>query len=98
MSWKSLTFKCQTCNHIYDDIVEREKEFEVQACPECGDVAALKTFSPPNVLRASYLDGTRRFDDHREINKLKKERASSKREDRKAIEQEIRKLKGKIYD
>lgn len=98
-SWKSINIRCQECKHVWHDLIEREDEnLEDFECPECGSLAGVKTLSAPNVLRASYHDGKRRFDDLREINSLRKERADTKRSERTKINRELRKLKGSTDD
>jgi hypothetical protein len=96
--WKSINMHCGDCDHTWHDIVERAEEEGSFTCPECGELSGRKTFSAPTVLRASYHDGKRRFNDHREINDLKKERATRRRDERVRIEKEISKLGGKVYD
>lgn len=58
MSLISIDIRCSDpeCNHIWDTLVERDQQDLGVDCPICG-VFGFKTFSAPNVLRASHPDG-----------------------------------------
>jgi DNA-directed RNA polymerase subunit RPC12/RpoP len=96
-NWKSINLRCQHCNHLWHDTVERgDENLEDFECPECGSCSGVKTLSAPSVMRSSYPDGKRRFNDLREVNSLRKERADSKNSEKTKINREIRKLRGRV--
>lgn len=84
-------FTCEKCENDWMDNIRFEKRFD-QICPFCGEKAIWK-FPAPSNTRASYVDGTRRFDNVREAAALNKEAITSRsKEKKKEIAAEIRKL------
>lgn len=98
MAWKSIDIRCEECGSLWDDIVDSTEVDNKFQCPECGKQSGSRTISAPNFTKASYVDGTNRFKDLKEISKLKIERAKSDHKNRKGIEKEIRRAGGKIYN
>ena len=68
MSLFAADYLCSQCNKVWDLLVYRERRDE-QDCPDCQ--APLKRLmGAPLVLKASFLDGTRRFAHLREQDRL----------------------------
>lgn len=59
MGWIAIDIRCQDCDHVTDILIDRDEQGGTWGCPECGG-AMSKTFSAPNITRASYVDGTKR--------------------------------------
>lgn len=97
MSLISIDIQCKSCEHKWDDIVEREIQEGPHLCPDCGESQGYKTLSTPMVMTASYPDGKKRFSDMKEAAKLKTLKSTSRTEERTRISQEIRKLGVKEY-
>lgn len=88
----NYSYICLECNsETVESFPSAERPDHIQ-CGQCGrEGAAEYRISAPNITRASYIDGTRRFDDFREARKLQEEKwRSSDKGHRKAIEKEIR--------
>lgn len=98
MGWITRDLRCEKCEYIWDDLVEIQFRDELAACPRCQEISGMRTISKPNYTKASYVDGTRRFRDHREANKLTIEKSSANKTTRKQISDEIRKIGIKQYD
>lgn len=96
MGWKGINLRCDQCNHVWPTLVERglDEDDWRECCPECGGLGR-KTMSAPMVLRASYPDGTRRFDPAvKEMAKLKVAQAkAADPKTRKDIDNAIRELR-----
>jgi len=96
MSYKSIDVKCQDCELVWNELVERELENTAKfTCPNCGGLGK-KTVSAPTVLKATYPDGTKRdgFRDMKEALKLESEMYNKHYDKRKEYQDEIKKLKG----
>jgi hypothetical protein len=72
MSWFSADYRClkPACAQEFDLVVLRE-ERDAQNCPTCGS-PALRVPSAPNTTRASFLDGTKRFDKLRQQDRVER--------------------------
>lgn len=91
MSYFSAVWACEACNVEWEDLVPRAKR-DSQVCPQCGGPSE-RQVGAPLVLKASFLDGTRRFDRLRAQDVL--DRAASEAQtgdDRKRIAVERTKL------
>ena len=92
-------WSCEQCGNHWEAVVRYEDRDSPQACSECGSVGA-RHFPSPTVLKASYPDGHRRkgWADMKEIARLKVEAAGARKEAKKDIVSEIRKLGGKVTE
>jgi len=75
MSWLSIDVYCSNCDEQMDAIIPRDQVPEVGAvweqgnCRRCsGEV--VRVVSRPNHTKASFVDGTRRFDQLRTQDRL----------------------------
>ena len=96
MGYKSISVRCQDCNEVWGELVERSEESEARfTCPVCGGEGK-KTICAPAVLQASYPDGTKRkgFQELKEAAKLESKMYELPYEKRKEIRKEIKKIKG----
>ena len=80
-----------TSEHFYR-IADRPEE---RPCEICG-ARAVHRIAAPAVMQAAYPDGTRRFTDLKEANRLVREAAVSRKETAREIRREIRKLGVKV--
>lgn len=98
-SYISIDILCGSCETKWDDLVERGTESGEFPCPSCGGLGK-RTWSLPNVTRASYVDGTKRkgFAEGKEAARLHKELSEKAKtdKDRKEILKEIKKTGTKI--
>lgn len=94
MGWIAIDIRCQDCDHVTDILIDRDEQGGTWGCPECGG-AMSKTFSAPNITRASYVDGTKRkgFSEHKEIAKLESAAADLPPNKRGEINKAIKRLK-----
>lgn len=53
MGWISRDFYCKSCEHEWDDLVQRSEEND-QKCPECGEPAFIG-ISCPGVMSYSMM-------------------------------------------
>ena len=65
-------FRCKECGEEWYETVFRELEDTLMECPECAQLAGVRTLSSPTVLRASYLDGQSRGEGYENMKKAAK--------------------------
>lgn len=84
MSLFSAIWGCDPCGKDWEAIVPRDEK-DKQVCPTCGGPAPQRP-TAPRVLRASFRDGTRRFDQLRAQDRLDSAMSEARTtEDRKKI-------------
>jgi hypothetical protein len=88
----SWDHRCTACDHITTYLHDRANVLEVVPCEACGEPAQ-RFFSAANITKASYVDGTRRFDSIRERRKLEREARVAKR---RGMKDEVAKLKSEL--
>lgn len=91
-------YVCGNCEHREELIVPYSERLSREIpCEICGHRLEWQ-FPAPTVMRASYVDGTKRkgWEDMRQANKLVKEAAVSKPETAREIRKEIAKRKVKV--
>ena len=93
----NYSYECKVCAAGEELILfAKYEERDNQVCPECS-TPVTRQISAPNVMRASYPDGTKRkgFQDLKEAAKLNREAAGEKAgsERRKEIVSQIRKMR-----
>lgn len=71
-------FKCEE-HGIFSEVLSYDCRDEPQECPKCS-LSSPRTWEGHTVgqTKASFLDGTGRFDDIRESNRLKKEKMKAR--------------------
>lgn len=84
-------YTCLDCGSVTIESHRWESRPETITCA-CGGNGEYRVAMPNVVGKASYLDGTKRFQDLKEANKLTREAANSRPEQKKEIAQEIRKM------
>jgi putative FmdB family regulatory protein len=72
MSFRTGTYYCEACKEKFDELVTVEDYTAnaPQPCPHCGSSDCPRILASPMVLCASYPDGTRRFQEFKEVGKL----------------------------
>lgn len=92
-------YRCinKDCNLLFSELVSYEQRETPQKCPKCpGEGHKTMEGHGINYATASLPDGTKRFDDLRQINKLRKEKAKSRAkgdlESADKIQQEIKRV------
>lgn len=73
--WFSIDIQCKHCDFAWDEVVLREeKDREDFECPACNEKKGRRIMSKPNVLKASFPDGTKRagFQKLREQDKIER--------------------------
>lgn len=91
----TFEYSCPDCELISVGNFKYAERPMVIKCDKCGEEKASYVLSAPYGTRASYLDGTKRFQDAKEASKLNKEMASTK--NKAEIKKEIGRL-GFNYD
>lgn len=90
-------YSCPTCETNFDEIQDYDNRDNC-LCPDCGGQTN-RLITPPNVMRVSYPDGKRRFQDIKTAHQLKKLRANAKEKrdfaEEKRLKQEIKKVEKK---
>ncbi len=76
MGLMTIDVRCEFCDEVSIITVDREKRNDMHHCPVC-DHEARRIWSVPNVTKASYVDGTKRFAGIKERQKLKKDKAAA---------------------
>jgi hypothetical protein len=89
----NYNFQCTECDLVTTEFYKYEDRPERMQCPACSTETAEYRIAMPGITRASYVDGTRRFQDAKEASKLNKEMASSQSTaNKRDIAREIKKL------
>ena len=68
MAWYSGIWACDKCETSWEDVV-KSNDRDTQICPTCS-MEARRQLVAPTVLRASFLEGTQRFQKLREIDRV----------------------------
>lgn len=94
MSYMTIDLRCRSCEHRWDEMVERQAANEEgRECPKCGQEDGVRTPSAPAIMQRSYPDGTKRFDKLREENNAQMAMSEAKTpQDKQKIGQEIVKI------
>jgi hypothetical protein len=89
----NYNFQCTECDLVTTEFYKYEARPEEVECAVCGTRTAKYKIAMPGITRASYVDGTNRFQDAKEAAKLNKEMASSRSSTTKQeMAKEIKKL------
>lgn len=92
----SLLFRCTRCAATWGDTVARdEKDRKDFPCPACGEAAGVRTFAPPNVTKASFVDGHKRrgFTDLKEAARLEARLSDLPSEEKVRVQAEVRQIR-----
>ncbi len=79
MGWISEMMRCDKCEHLYGDLLDRNHRDDVYECPSCGELASHRIQAVPHVSTAKTSASTpdvlpKRFDKLRRQQELKKEK------------------------
>lgn len=91
-------YRCEACDRVFNEIVQYDNRDCPQPCPECDSLSP-RTWqdSAPIVLRTSFQDGHRRFDEVRAQSKLKQEKAKARaRGDGKLLKEVTKEIKDRV--
>ncbi len=74
----NYSYKCQTCEHSFDNIVKYDDRDLPQPCEECG-AESKRQMVMPTVMKAAYPDGHKRpgFSDLKSLAKLSELKANT---------------------
>ena len=92
-------YQCTDCGSQHDEMRDYEDRDNPATCDQCGSLAE-RVYTAPNITRASFVDGKRRFTDIKTANQLKKQKSAARgrgdRVEEKKLNQEIKKVEKKI--